>query len=35
MSTFTSTGITLLTQPIKAMLDVIVGPIGVPDESAN
>ena len=35
ISTLTSTGTTLLTQPIKEILDVIVGPIGVPDESAN
>ena len=35
ISTLTSTGITALTHPIKATLDVIVGPIGVPDESAN
>jgi hypothetical protein len=35
MSTFTSTGITALTQPIKAMLEDIVGPIAVPAESAN
>jgi hypothetical protein len=35
ISTFTSTGTTLLTHPIKVMLDVIVGPIGVPDEFDN
>jgi hypothetical protein len=35
ISTLTSTGIILLTQPIKAILDVMVGPIGVPEESAN
>ena len=35
ISTLTSTGIILLTQPIKDILDVIVGPIGVPDESVN
>ena len=35
ISTLTSTGTTLLTQPIKEILDVIVEPIGVPLESAN
>ncbi len=35
ISTFTSTGTTLLTHPINAILDVIVGPIGVPVEFAN
>jgi len=35
ISTFTSTGLNGLTQPIKAMLEVIVGPIVVPDEFAN
>ena len=35
ISTLTSTGTTLLTQPIKATLDVIVGPIIFPAESAN
>ena len=35
ISTFTSTGITALTQPINEMLEDIVGPIGVPDEFAN
>jgi hypothetical protein len=35
ISTLTSTGTTLLTQPIKEILDVIVGPIGVPVELAN
>jgi hypothetical protein len=35
MSTLTSTGITEVTHPIKATLDVIVGPIGVPVEFAN
>ena len=35
ISTLTSTGTTLLTHPIAAMLDVIVGPIGVPDEFDN
>ena len=35
ISTLTSTGITALTQPINATLDVIVGPIAVPVELAN
>ena len=35
ISRLTSTGITLVTQPIKATLVEIVGPIGVPAEFAN
>ena len=35
ISTLTSTGIVDDTQPIDAIFEDTVGPIGVPDESAN
>jgi hypothetical protein len=35
ISILTSTGITEVTQPIRETFEVIVGPIGVPAESAN
>jgi hypothetical protein len=35
ISTLTSEGITALTHPISTTLDVIVGPIGVPELLAN
>ena len=35
ISTLTSTGIILLTQPISSTPEFMVGPIGVPDESVN
>ena len=35
ISILTSTGITALTQPISTIFDAMVGPIGVPELSAN